>query len=196
MTSHISEEIFDLAFRKARTFNSFTDRPVAIESLRELYDLLKWGPTSTNQQPLRLIWCVSKESKCKLAECAAGGNAPKILQAPVTTILGMDLDFVNHLPRMFPHADARSWYGDDPKVRWDSALRNSSLQAGYFIIAARLLGLDTNPMLGFDEQALNAAFFPDSNIRVNMVSTLGYGEPSTLYPRAPRFSFEEVNQII
>lgn len=196
MTEPVSDKIRDLAFRKARTFNSFTDRPVAEDTLRELYDLLKWGPTSTNQQPLRIIWCVSEESKRKLAGFAADGNAKKILQAPVTAILGMDLDFVNHLSRMFPHADARSWYGDDPKVRWDSALRNSSLQAGYFIIAARLLGLDTNPMLGFDEQALNSAFFPNSSIWVNMVSTLGYGEPATLYPRAPRFDFEEINQII
>ena len=114
----------------------------------------------------------------------------------MTAILGMDLDFVRHLPRMFPHTDARLWYGDDQKLIKESAFRNSSLQGGYFIIAARLLGLATNPMSGFDEEGLNREFFSDGKTKVNFITTLGYGDPVTLHPRAPRFEFDEVNWII
>ena len=196
MPSVVSSEILDLIFRKARTFNSYQDRPVDTRVLQELYNLVKWGPTSSNQQTLRIIWCVSTEAKEKLAALCYQGNAEKIRVAPVTAILGMDLDFVRHLPRMFPHTDARAWYGDDQKLIQESAFRNSSLQGGYFIIAARLLGLATNPMSGFDEEGLNREFFSEGKTKVNFITTLGYGDPDTLYPRAPRFKFDEVNLII
>jgi 3-hydroxypropanoate dehydrogenase len=196
MTFAVSNDVIDLVFRQARTYNSYTDRAVDEHTLRTLYDLFKWGPTSTNQQPLRVVWCVSQASKERLAELCYAGNAEKVRRAPVSAVLGMDLDFVRHLPRLFPHADARAWYGDDRKLIEESAFRNSSLQGAYFIIAARLMGLATNPMSGFDEGRVNHVFFPDGTVRVNFISTLGYGEPSTLYPRAPRLDFDEVCRII
>lgn len=192
----VTDDVLDLTFREARTANTYLDRPVSQDTLHELYDLLKWGPTSSNQQPLRIVWCTSQTAKNQLAEFCAEGNANKVRIAPVVAILGMDLDFVRHLPRMFLHGDARPWYGDDPVVLAEHALRNSSLQAGYFIIAARLLGLGINPMLGIDESAVNRTFFPASRVRVNMIATMGYGDSKTVYPRAPRFEFDEVNRII
>ena len=189
-------EVEDRLFRTARTFNAYSDRPVSEATLRDLYDLYKWGPTSTNQQPLRVVWCVSNAAKGRLADLSYPGNAEKIRVAPIAAIFGMDLDFVQHLPRLFPHIDARGWYGDNEKLIQESAFRNSSLQAGYLILAARLLGLGTNPMSGFDEDAVNAAFFPDGRVKVNFITTLGYGDPEAVYPRAPRFDFDEVNSLI
>jgi 3-hydroxypropanoate dehydrogenase len=192
----LSSIVQDQLFRTARTFNGYTDRPVTEATLRALYDLYKWGPTSTNQQPLRVIWCITGEAKAKLADFCYPGNAEKVRAAPVTAIFGMDLDFVQHLLRMFPHADARGWYGDDEKLIAESAFRNSTLQAGYLIIAARALGLGANGMSGFDEAGVNAAFFPGGRVRVNFISTLGYGDQEAVYPRAPRFEFEEVNDLL
>ena len=196
MTFDTVYEMGDRIFRKARTFNAFLDRPVPNETLRTLYDLYKWGPTSTNQQPLRVVWCVSDPAKQKLAALCYPGNAEKVRAAPAAAVLGMDLDFVQHLPRVYPHTDARPWYGNDQDLIRSSAFRNSSLQAGYLILAARLLGLGTNPMSGFDEDAVNAAFFPDATVKVNFITTLGFGDPSAVYPRAPRFDFDEVSSII
>lgn len=190
------DDALHAAFHHGRTFNGFTDRPVGIEVLRALYDAVKWGPTSTNQQPMRLVCCTSPAAKDRLAALCYPGNAEKVREAPVTAVLGMDLDFVRHLPRMFPHTDARPWYGDDHAMIHTSAFRNSSLQGGYLIIAARLLGLATNPMSGFDEEGVNAAFFPGGTTKVNFITTLGYGDPATLYPRAPRFDFDEVCTVI
>jgi 3-hydroxypropanoate dehydrogenase len=189
MTFQVSSEVIDLVFREARTYNSFVDRPVDERTLKNLYDLFKWGPTSTNQQPLRIVWCLSQASKDRLSDLCYAGNAEKVRRAPVSAVLGMDLQFIRLLPRLFPYADARKWYGDDTRLIAESAFRNSSLQGAYFIIAARLMGLATNPMSGFDEHRVNDAFFPEGNVRVNFISTLGYGDPSTLYPRAPRLYF-------
>ena len=195
MAEPLSDEVLDRVFRTTRTFNHFTDRPVGEEMLRALWDLLKWGPTSANQEPLRIVWCVSGEAKEKLAACASGANAPKIKAAPVTAILGMDMEFYERLPELFPHADARSWFvGNQPLIE-ESAVRNSTLQGAYFIVAARLLGLDTGPMSGFDIAAVNAAFFAGTTVRVNFISTLGYGDPSGLFPRLPRLAFEDVSTI-
>ncbi|MBB5415219.1 malonic semialdehyde reductase [Paraburkholderia atlantica] len=196
MNSLASDDVLDRVFRKARTYNSFIDRPVTRETLETLYGLYKWGPTSTNQQPLRVVWCVTSDAKERLAALCYAGNGAKVRAAPVAGILGMDEEFVRHLPRLFPHADARSWYGDDQALIRESAFRNSTLQAAYLIIAARLLGLDTNPMSGFDEAGVNAEFFKEGGVRVNFITTLGYGDPQTLYPRAPRFEFDEVNKLI
>jgi 3-hydroxypropanoate dehydrogenase len=196
MSDLLPDEVLDRVFRKARTFNSYIDRPVTEVMLRHLYDLLKWGPTSTNQQPLRVVWCVSSEAKERLAALCYPGNAEKVRASPVAAVLGMELDFVRHLPRLFPHTDARGWYGDDRRLIAESAFRNSTLQAAYLIIAARLLGLDTNPMSGFDEGGVNQAFFAGTTVRVNFITTLGYGDPATLYPRAPRLEFEEANTLL
>ena len=195
MAAPLSDEVLDRVFRTTRTFNHFTDQPVGEETLRALWDLLKWGPTSANQEPLRIVWCVSAEAKDRLAACASGTNGPKIRAAPVTAILGMDMAFYERLPELFPHADARSWFvGNRPLIE-ESAARNSTLQGAYFIVAARLLGLDTGPMSGFDAGAVNAAFFADGDVRVNFIATLGYGDPAGLYPRLPRLTFEDVSTI-
>jgi 3-hydroxypropanoate dehydrogenase len=134
-------------------------------------------------------------AKEKLAALSYAGNAEKIRTAPVSAVLGMDTDFLRYLLRTYPHADARGWYGDDRRLIEESAFRNSSLQVGYLILAARMLGLDTNPMSGFDEAAVNTAFFGDTAVRVNCITTLGYADPETLYPRAPRLDFEETNRL-
>lgn len=196
MKTSLPNSALDQVFRSARTYNSYIDRPVDEATLKRLYELYKWGPTSTNQQPLRIVWCTTQDAKDRLAALCQAGNADKVRTAPVTAILGMEMNFVRFLRRLFPIADASTWYGDDPRFLADSALRNSSLQAAYLIIAARMLGLDTNPLGGFDEEAINAAFFPDSTVRVNFLMTLGYGDPATLYPRGPRLDFEEANRLV
>ena len=192
----LSEEVFDRVFRTARTYNGFTDEPVGEAQLRAIWDLMKWGPTSANQEPMRIVWCTSDEAKARLAECTSGTNAEKILKAPVTAILGMDMEFYERLPELFPHADARSWFVGKPALIEESAFRNSTLQGAYFIVATRLLGLDTGPMSGFDAEKVNAAFFAGMSVKANFISTLGHGDPSTIFPRLPRLTFEDVSTIV
>lgn len=196
MADKLSEEGLDLLFRTARTYNGYLDKPVSEEQLHAIWDLVKYGPTSANMLPARIVWCVSEEAKEKLAGLASGTNGPKILQAPVTAIIGMDLEFYEHLPRLFPHTDARSWFAGNDKLIEVSAFRNSSLQGGYFIMAARALGLDTGPMSGFDNDAVDAAFFPGTKVKSNFICTLGYGDPATIFDRSPRPGFEDFNKII
>jgi nitroreductase len=196
MSAPLNDTALDQAFRTARTNGYYTDQPVPEETLRNIYDLLKWGPTSINMQPLRITWCTTTQAKEKLAACASKGNVAKILNAPVTAILAMDLNFVDLLPRLAPHMDARSWFvGNQPLIE-ESAFRNSTLQGAYFIISARMLGLDTNPMSGFDAAQVNAAFFAGTSLRANFICTLGYGDPSKLHPRAPRLTFDEATKIL
>jgi 3-hydroxypropanoate dehydrogenase len=158
---------------------------------------MKWGPTSANQLPARLIWCVSDDAKKKLAACASAQNAPKILAAPVSVIIGMDTNFHEHLPEFFPHNQtAKSWFDNNTELREVSAMRNSTLQGAYLIIAARALGLDTGPMSGFDNGKVDAAFFAETPaVRSNFISTLGHGDPSTIFDRSPRPAFERFNSI-
>jgi 3-hydroxypropanoate dehydrogenase len=192
----LPDEALDRVFRHARTFNGFTDEPVTDEQMRAIWDLLKWGPTSANQQPLRIVWCRSEEAKEKLAELASGANAPKIRKAPVTAILAMDMEFYEKLPKLFPHVDARSWFlGNEGLIR-ESAFRNSTLQGAYFIVAARMTGLDCGPMSGFDAPKVDAAFFAGTPYRANFISTVGHGDPATVHARLPRLDFEEANQIL
>ena len=195
MAEPLADDVLDRVFRTTRTFNHYTDKPVSEATLRALWDLMKWGPTSANQSPARIVWCVSQEAKDKLAACASGTNAAKIKVAPVTAIIAMDMAFYDQLPKLFPHVDARSWFVGNDKLIAESAFRNSTLQGAYFIIAARLLGLDTGPMSGFNPAAVNEAFFAGTSYSVNFISTLGYGDPEGLYPRLPRLSFEEANRI-
>ena len=196
MHEPVSDAALDTLFRKGRTYNHYLDRPVSEDQLRGIWDLMKWGPTSANQLPARLVWCVSDAAKQKLAACAQEGNRDKILQAPVSVILAMDVEFHEHLPELFPHADAKSWFDGNTELRTASAFRNSSLQGGYFILAARALGLDTGPMSGFDQGAVDKAFFADQpGVRSNFIATLGYGDPESLYPRSPRPAFEKFNTI-
>jgi 3-hydroxypropanoate dehydrogenase len=194
--AELSPEGLDLIFRTARTYNGYLDKPVSTAQLHAIWDLMKMGPTSANMLPARIVWCVSDEAKARIASCASEKNAAKILKAPVTAIIGMDVDFHETLPELFPHDQtAKNWF-PDPEARRTHALRNSSLQGAYFIIAARALGLDTGPMSGFDNGKADELFFAGTSIRSNFISTLGYGDPATIFPRLPRPSFERFNQIL
>jgi 3-hydroxypropanoate dehydrogenase len=197
MSEKLSDAALDTIFRAARTYNGYTDEAVSEADLRAIWDLMKWGPTSANQLPARMVWCVSDEAKAKLAACASAQNAPKILAAPVSVILGMDTNFHENLPEFFPHNQtAKSWFDGNSELREASAFRNSTLQGAYFIIAARSLGLDTGPMSGFDNGKVDAAFFADTPaVRSNFISTLGYGDPATIFERLPRPEFERFNTI-
>ncbi|MEH3099179.1 malonic semialdehyde reductase [Sphingomonas adhaesiva] len=196
--SHILDDAaLDQLFRTARSYNGYRDQPVGEDTLRAIWDLMKMGPTSANQLPARLVWCVSDEAKAKVADACSAANKPKVLNAPVTVVLGMDIDFHEHLPELFPHTDAKAWFDGNRALREASAFRNSSLQGGYFIMAARALGLDTGPMSGFDAGAVDKAFFADTpSVKTNFISTLGYGDPSTIFDRSPRPAFEKFNRIV
>lgn len=197
MSQPLSDAALDQLFRTARSYNGYLDTPVSEEQLHGIWDLMKMGPTSANALPARLIWCTTPESKEKLAACAGGANPPKILSAPVSVIIAMDLRFHDQLPDLFPHADAKSWFEGNDALIQATAFRNSSLQGAYFIMAARALGLDTGPMSGFSPEAVEAAFLADEpNLKVNFISTLGYGDPATIFGRSPRPDFARFNHIV
>ena len=196
MAQPIDDAALDQVFRTARTYNGYTSQPVSTEQLHAIWDLLKMGPTSANMLPARLVWCTSDEAKEKLAACCLPANAEKIRTAPVSVIIGMDIDFHEQLPWLFPHADAKAWFEGNEPLREVSAMRNSSMQGAYFILAARALGLDTGPMSGFSNEAVDAAFFSETpRVKSNFVSTLGYGDPATIFERSPRPPFETFNRI-
>ncbi len=193
----LDDTALDTVFRTARSYNGYTDEPVAESELHAIWDLMKWGPTSANQLPARLVWVTSDDAKQKLAEACSAQNKPKILGAPVSVIIGMDTNFHEHLPELFPHTDAKAWFDGNAELRAASAFRNSSLQGAYFIVAARMLGLDTGPMSGFDAGVVDAAFFHDTPaVRTNFISTLGHGDPATIHDRLPRPAFEKFNTIV
>ncbi len=197
MASVLPDSSLDQLFRTARTYNGYTDEPVTAEQLHAIWDLMKMGPTSANTLPARLVWCTSDAAKAKLAACAMPANATKILAAPVSVIVGMDLEFYEHLPELFPHTDARSWFVGNPELAFATAFRNSSLQGAYLLLAARAVGLDTGPMSGFSPEAVEAAFFADQpNVRANFIATLGHGDPSTIFDRSPRPDFDRFNAIV
>ena len=191
MSNSVAQTVLDQAFYEARTFNRFKDQPVSDNTLRELHDLLRWGPTSMNCQPARYVFVRSKEAKEKLKACLAPGNVEKTMQAPVTAIVAWDSAFYDRLPTLFPHGDARSWFTSSPQLAEETAFRNSSLQAAYLIFACRALGLDTGPMSGFDREKVDAAFFADNGWKSNLLVNIGYGDPGKLYGRLPRLSFDE-----
>jgi 3-hydroxypropanoate dehydrogenase len=192
----LADTALDQLFTKARTRNGWSDQPIPEPVLRELYDLVKFGPTAANTTPARFVFLQSPEAKARLAALSSGSNGPKILQAPVTVIVGYDLDFPETLHRLFPNAPgAKHWFGD-LVAREVSALRNSSLQGGYFILAARALGLDVGPMSGFDNAAVDKEFFAGTNIKSNFIASIGYGTEENLFPRNPRLDFEEAAKIL
>jgi 3-hydroxypropanoate dehydrogenase len=195
--SHVLDAAgLDLIFRDARTHNGWTDEPMPESAMREIYDLAKFGPTSANMSPARFVWVATPEGKEKLAALSSGTNGAKILKAPATVIIGYDLDFPDHLPKLFPHAPtAKDWF-QDPAFRESAAFRNSSLQGAYFIIAARALGYNTGPMSGFDNAAVDAAFFAGTNVKSNFICSVGKGTDENLFARSPRLSFEEANRIV
>ena len=182
-------------FTEARTQNGYKPEPVPDDMLRQLYDLMKWGPTAANSTPARLIFVRSPAGKDKLLACVSPGNVNKVREAPVTVIVGMDIDFHEQLPKLFPHTDARSWFVGKDALRAESALRNSSLQGGYLIMAARALGLDCGPMSGFDAAKVDAAFWAGTAVRTNFICALGQGDPSKVFQRNPRLSFDEACQL-
>ncbi|MBT2116318.1 malonic semialdehyde reductase [Dyella sp. LX-66] len=197
MSELLSEAALDQLFREARTYNAFLDKPVSDEVLRQVYELAKFGPTSANSSPARIVFVKSAEAKAKLEPHLSEGNRAKTMKAPVTAIVGVDHEFYEHLPRLFPHADARSWFvGNQPMID-TTAFRNATLQGAYLIIAARAAGLDCGPMSGFDNAGVDKAFFADTpNVKSNFLINLGYGDASRdLFPRNPRLSFEEACRI-
>lgn len=182
-------------FLDARTHVAWTDRAVADATLHELYETLRWGPTAANCSPLRIVFVRGREAKERLRPALSPGNVDKTMAAPVTAILAHDLGFPDTLPRLFPHADARSWYaGNEPFIH-ETAFRNASIQGGYFIVAARALGLDCGPMSGFDAAKVDAEFFAGTTWRANFLCNLGYGDASRLYPRGPRLGFDDACRI-
>jgi len=183
-------------FTEARTQNGYLDKPVSDAQLQQLYELLKWGPTAANSSPARFTFVRSAEAKAKLLTCVSPGNVQKVTEAPVTVVVGMDMAFHDKLPQLFPHADARSWFvGNQPMID-ASAFRNSSLQGGYMILAARALGLDCGPMSGFDATKMDAAFWAGTAVKTNFICSLGHGNPAKVFGRSPRLSFEEACSLV
>jgi 3-hydroxypropanoate dehydrogenase len=197
MSTVMSDDGLDLIFRKARTHNGWLAKPVEETLLRQVYDLAKMGPTSANMCPLRIVFVKSREAKERLKPALQLGNVDKTMAAPVTAILGMDVHFFEQLPKLFPHADAKAWFKDLPEnVLEYTALRNSSLQGAYFMLAARALGLDCGPMSGFDNAKVDEAFFAGTTVKSNFLCNLGYGDPSKLFPRSPRLDFDEACKMV
>jgi 3-hydroxypropanoate dehydrogenase len=184
-------------FTEARTAYGFHPTAVPDETLRAIYDLMKWGPTSGNSTPARIAFVRTPEARERLVACMdPGSNQRKVREAPVTAIIGMDLAFHEQLPKLFPHTDARAWYAGKPEKIAFEALRSGSLQGGYFILAARALGLDCGPMGGFDAARMDAEFWAGTTVKSNFVCTLGHGDASRLKPRGPRLSFDEACRLL
>ena len=183
-------------FTQARTQNGYLDQPVPDAQLQQLYELLKWGPTSANSSPARFVFVRTAEAKAKLAACVSPANQPKVMSAPVTAIIGMDMAFYEQLPTLFPHTDARAWFLGNDALIASTAMRNSSLQGGYLIMAARALGLGCGPMSGMDTAKVDAAFFAGTTVKTNFVCTLGHGDPAKVMARSPRLSFEQACQLV
>ncbi len=197
MGTILSNEALDTLFREARSHNGWQDRPVTDEQLHQIYDLMKMGPTAANACPARLLFIKSAEAKERLKPCLSEGNVEKSMSAPVVAVIGMDMEFYEQLPKLFPHTDARSWYvGKPEEVIHTAAFRNSTLQGAYFMLAARSLGLDCGPMSGFDAEKLESEFFPDGKIKANFICGIGHGDASKIFPRHPRLEFEEACSVL
>jgi 3-hydroxypropanoate dehydrogenase len=197
MATPLDDVALDRIFRSARTHNAFTDEPVTDEQLRAIYDLMKYGPTSANCSPARILFVRSRPAKERLRPALSPGNLEKTMAAPVTAIIGYDLEFYEKLPRLFPHnLDAINWFKGKPAHIETTAFRNGTLQGAYLIIAARALGLDCGAMSGFDNARVDAEFFPDGKIKSNFLCNLGIGDPSKLFARSPRLSFEEACSLL
>jgi len=196
MATEVNTHALDTVFNLARTHSAWLDKPVDAGVLKQVYDLTKMAPTSANCQPLRVVFITSPAAKEKLKPCLDAGNVDKTMAAPAIAILGMDMAFYEQLPKLFPHTDAKSWFVGNEKKIYDTAFRNSSIQGGYFILAARALGLDCGPMSGFDNDKVDTAFFAGTAIKSNFLVNLGYGDDSKLHPRSPRPSFDDFCRIV
>jgi 3-hydroxypropanoate dehydrogenase len=195
-STKVSNDALDQLFRQARTHTAWLPKRVPIETLREVYELARMGPTSANSGPARFLFLESEAAKARLLPALVPLNVDKTKAAPVTVIVAWDNEFYEKLPQLFPHANMRSYFVGNQSLIDETALRNSSLQGGYFILAARSLGLDCGPMSGFDPVKVNAEFFPDGKWKVNFICNLGYGDRSKLYPRNPRLEFEEACRLL
>lgn len=193
----LDDAALDTIFRKARTHNGWQDKPVSDETLHHLYELMKWGPTSANCSPARILFLRSKEAKERLQPALSSGNLAKTMAAPVTALVAYDLKFYDLLPRLFPHdQSARGWFTSNDEVATATAFRNGSLQGAYMIIAARAVGLDCGPMSGFNNAKVDAEFFAGQSLKSNFLCNLGYGDPTKLFQRSPRLPFEEACKIL
>jgi 3-hydroxypropanoate dehydrogenase len=196
MKTALDTQALDQLFREAHTYNHFTNEAVSDDTIRNLYELLKWGPTSMNTQPARYVFVRSLDAKEMLAPALAASNAEKTKKAPLTVIVGMDSEFYEHLPTQFPAYDAKPMFAANAALAEATAFRNGTLQGAYLIMAARALGLDCGPMSGFDPAKVNAAFFPDGRTKANFIINLGHGAPGGHHPRGPRLPFEQVAKIV
>ena len=192
----VSPEALAQLFREARTHRAWLHQPVPLELLREAYDLARLGPTSANSSPARFVFLTTPEAKERLRPALDPGNVEKTMTAPVTVIFAWDTEFYERLPKLSPHADVRSYFVGNQSLIHETAFRNGSLEAAYFILAARALGLDCGPMSGFNAEKVNAEFFPDGKWKANFLCNLGYGDPAKLRPRGPRLSFEEAAIVL
>jgi len=196
MTAQLDDVALDQLFREARTQNKWLDKPVSDATLEALYELLKWGPTSANSSPARFLFLRSDEAKAKLKEALSPGNVEKTMTAPVVVIVAHDPKFYDQLPKLFPHADARSWFAGNWSLADTTAMRNGTLQGAYLMFAARALGLDVAPMSGFDNMKLDDLFLQESGWKSNFLVNLGHGDSSGVFPRSPRLEFDEACRIL
>ena len=197
MDQPLSQAALNRLFHEARTHSAWLDQPVTDETLREAYDLMKMGPTSMNCSPARIVFLRTKEAKERLKPFLMASNADKTMAAPVTAIIAYDLKFYERLSQLFPHyAGAREIFANHSELAQITAMRNGTLQGGYFILAARALGLDCGPMSGFDNAKVDAEFFPGESLKSNFLCNLGYGDDTKLFPRNPRLAFEEACQLL
>ena len=192
----IDHYVIETVFTHARTQNKWTSQTISDEQLHQLFDILKYGPTSANCSPARFVFVRTPEGKEKLKPALSAGNLEKTMSAPVTVIVAYDPKFYDQLPKLFPHADARSWFAGNAELAEETAFRNSSLQGAYLITAARMLGIDSGAMSGFNKAAVDEAFFADSGFKTNFLINLGHGDPAGLFPRSPRFEFNEACVIV
>ena len=196
MSHQLNDEALDILFRQART-HIFWQEPVGDDLLRQIYDLMKWGPTSANCCPARILFLRTREAKERLRPALSPNNVDKTMKAPVTAILAYDLKFYENLPRLFPNNPAaREWFANSPQLAEATAFRNGTLQGGYLILAARSLGLDCGPMSGFDNAKVDAEFFARTSVKSNFLCNLGYGDASKLFPRNPRLDFDETCTLL
>jgi len=192
----VSTECLDQLFLKARTHWVWRPEPVPLELLKELYNVARFGPTSANSSPARFVFLTTPQAKERLRPALSPTNVEKTMTAPVTVIVAWDTEFHDKLPQLFPARDMRSIFAGNAALLHETAFRNGTLQGAYFMIAARALGLDCGPMSGFDQQKVNAEFFPDGKWKANFLCNIGYGDPSKLFPRNPRLSFDEACRVL
>lgn len=196
MADKINNQAQDILFNEARTQNAWLDTGVSAADLQAIWDLVKMAPTSANCSPARFVFVQSPEAKERLKPALLEGNVAKTMAAPVTAIIGHDLEFYEHLPTLFPHTDAKSWFVGNETLIQETAFRNGTLQGAYFIMAARSLGFDCGPMSGFDNEKVDQEFFAGTTIKSNFLCSIGHGDPAGLFPRSPRFSFDEACQVL